>query len=143
MDQHLQKYLDSVRDEADQLILRLAQLKNAAEKYPDLTRHVDRWKKEYFCSARVNGVAERYLSYHGCGCCADSPLMVSPFVEEACGLKVFSNPYYVTIGQKSTTAYGDELYVDWRERLRNIGCTEALIEKVGREAVVAKESTEE
>ena len=57
----------------------ISRLKSLQEKFPDLESYTNRWKKVRYTSKLVNNIVTDCEIYHGCGCCNDSPLKISPF----------------------------------------------------------------
>jgi hypothetical protein len=98
------------------------------EVYPDLKRHVGRWQKVVYSSATVNPQCTDYESRRNCGCCNDSPFEIWPYVETPNG-RVYSDPPCIVVGEGHYNG-GNIPLEGWRDRLRNVGIPEAIVERV-------------
>lgn len=127
--EHVAKERDEAAKKLAEAEAELARVQKLTQLYPDLKRHVGRWNKVVYCSASVNGLVTDYETRHNCGCCADSPLELWPYLETEHG-RVYSNPTGIFIGEQDPFTYGDVSRPGWREDLRKYGLPEALIEKV-------------
>jgi len=68
-----------------------------------------------------------YIS-HSCGCCADSPIEVWPYVSID-GTKVYSDPPYFIVGEGSYS-YKEIEYDGWEKNLQNSDIPQEVISKV-------------
>jgi len=99
------------------------------EKYPDLHEKTDRWNKRRLCSKKVNGVVNKCFIKHSCGCCADSPLEVWPYIIEG-NILVFSDPCGILIGEANACGSGEIPNEGWQEDLREESISEEVINQV-------------
>ena len=81
----LDRYIAELQRDITLQTRKLQQLQELSEQFPDLTRHVDRWGNERFCSASLNGRPDLHYTYrqyhhqHVCGCCVDDRVMLIPY----------------------------------------------------------------
>lgn len=106
---------------------RLAQL---AALYPDLRRTTGRWGKVGYASAQVNALVTGYEGRYNCGCCADSPFEVWPYLDTPHG-RVYSDPSMFFVADQNPYGEGMIGRPGWDQTLRDKGIPEALIERVG------------
>lgn len=106
-----------------------AELARALERYPKLHRYRDRWGNVYYATEEVNERVTECCIKHNCGCCADSPLEVYPYLEEE-GLRIYSDPTCFQVGQKYAFGIGEVPYDNWQERLRAARIPDAVIAKI-------------
>lgn len=97
--------------------------------FPDLKKNTDRWRKEFYSSKLANNKVTHCTIYHGCGCCNDSPLYVSPSFTHESGIEIYAEPYRLCIGEKN---YGDGERPDekWREHLTENQYPQTIIDHV-------------
>lgn len=105
-------------------------LAKMAAAYPDLRKQIGRWNKVVFCSKSVNTKATRFDMRHNCGCCADSPLEIWPYIETEFG-KVYSDPPEFRVGEQDPFTYRDRPYPGWDDKMRAAGIPDDLIAAVG------------
>lgn len=120
--------IETLEEELSEKQKELESLKARYAKYPDLKRHVNRWKTVRYCSASVNDKVTECDIAHNCGCCGDSPLEVWPYLETELG-KLYSDPPRFTVGEKHWIA-GDAPYAGWKEDFRKAGISEIIISQV-------------
>lgn len=125
----MKDYIEKLKKESKELAQKADTLEILLQKFPDLTRRTNRWNKERLCSAKVSGIATNCEIHHNCGCCADSPLEVEPYIEEN-GVRLYGLPYSVFVGSRNEYEYGDVPYPDWEQKLDKLGVTEEVKEKV-------------
>jgi hypothetical protein len=121
----IQEEIESLKKEAAGKLLEAEKLQRLLTAYPDLQKHVGRWKKVAYCSASVNSKVNRFDLHHNCGCCTDSPLEFWPYLETPDG-NVYANPPSFQVGEKHYMG-GDVPYSGWKERLEKVGIPEAVI----------------
>jgi len=117
----LEKEVQKKQQELDLLIKR-------SEKYPDLRRHINRWKTERFCSASLNNRVNDCEIRHNCGCCNDSPLEIWPYIETDLG-RIYSDPPCFTVGERHWIS-GDTPYEGWKEKFRKQDIPETIVERI-------------
>jgi len=130
--------IDQIQKEIDEKQEALRRLKILSETFPDLEKHVNRWKKVRYCSPSVNSKTTRFEIKHNCGCCSDSPLEVWPYVETEHG-KVYSKPPVFQVGEQHWIA-GDTPFEGWKGKLRSANIPEDIIGAVSQHF---KESAEQ
>lgn len=121
----MSQVLESLQKEADEKQQALNNLRKLQERFPDLQRDVDRWKKVRYFARSVNAQVERFEIGHNCGCCPDSPLEIRPYIETELG-RVYSGPPCFKVGEKHWMG-GDKPYPNWQQNFRDAGIPEALI----------------
>lgn len=134
LQEHLERRRAEIQKEQDELAL----VEALAKKYPDLKRHVNRWKRERFTSASVNSLCVDYDMAHNCGCCNDSPLELWPYVKEG-ETRIYADGIPFVIGEKNPYSYRDDAYDGWEDKLRAANFPQELIDKVARHFVVYDE----
>lgn len=117
-------------------------LRKIAEAFPDVRKHVNRWKNVFFCSKSVNPKVERFLIKHNCGCCSDSPLEIWPYLETPVG-NIFSEPPVFVVGEKDMWAGGDRPNPGWKEPLQAAGIPEDIIGAVSMHFKRCRDSVRE
>lgn len=117
--------LAQLRQEAQGKLSEAEQLEKLVAAYPDLQKYVGRWNKVAYYSKTVNAQANRFDLRHNCGCCADSPLELWPYLETELG-KVYTDPPSFQIGEKHWIC-GDTSYPGWKDKLRAAGISEEII----------------
>jgi len=103
-------------------------LKRMHTAFPNLKKHINRWKTVRYCSDTVNTRADKCEIRYNCGCCSDSPLEVWPYVDTEFG-QVFTDPPVFQVGEKHWIA-GDRPNEGWKQLLRDEGIQETIIELV-------------
>lgn len=126
----IQDEMNKLSKEAAALLREQEQLKKLVEAYPDLQKYVGRWNKVAYYSKSVNGKVTEADVRHNCGCCRDSPLEVWPFLKTEHG-NIYSDPPCFTVGEQHWIA-GDKPYPGWKQKMRDAGINEAIIELVQR-----------
>jgi hypothetical protein len=129
--------ITTLEKEIQAKIQELNRLKELVSAYPDLKRYKGRWEKVAYYSPSVNSLVKNYDKRHNCGCCADSPLEIWPFIETPQG-KVYSDPPCFTIGERSD--YGDVPCDDWEKALKKANIPEEIIEHLQQYFESCKES---
>lgn len=104
----------------------LEEIKTLLEIYPDLQVYTTRSKRNLYYSSLVNTQATNYEKSYSCGCCPDSEVRVSPYLETSLG-RVYSDPPTFTIGELS---YFDRPFSGWDERLRAKSIPEPIIDRL-------------
>ena len=97
--------------------------------YPDLRIYSNRWNKEYFCSKLVNKIVTDVEFVNACGCCADAPLYAKFYVEID-GIKIYTEPVEVCVGEGS---YGGSGYINtetWKDKLEELNINKNVFDKV-------------
>lgn len=117
-----------LREEAAQKLAEADQIEQALKLFPDLKRYVGRWEKVAYYSKQANTQVTTYESRHNCGCCADSPLEVWPYLETPVG-KVYSDPPSFQVGEKHWIS-GDKPYPGWRGKLEAAGLPATIVNAV-------------
>lgn len=125
----MQDEIDKIRKEAESELEKANLLQKVLDKYPDLKKHTNRWNKVRYSSASVNGDVTDVEIYHNCGCCNDSPLEVSPFLEIE-GMRIYGDPASVMVGEKYEWGIGDKPWSEWEEKLDEHGFAEVVKKKV-------------
>jgi hypothetical protein len=120
--------IEALRREADKNIKEADKLEGLLKKFPDLLLHTNRWNKVRYYSKSANSIADKYDIGYNCGCCNDSPLELSPYIETEYG-RVYSDPPVFTIGDKNIYR-SDKPYDGWDKKLREANVKEEIIEKV-------------
>ena len=121
-----------LRVEAEERLKEANRLEALQKAYPDLRRSEGRWKKVVFCSKSVNSKVNRFDIRHNCGCCADSPLEIWPYLESAEFGKIYSDPPKFVVGEKNPIFHGDTPYKGWDEKMRAEGIPEDVIGPVAQ-----------
>jgi len=101
------------------------------EKFPDIEERKDRWGKVRLVSKEIASITTDVDIYHSCGCCSDSVLYASPYTNID-GIKLFTNPCQLIIGNRFEFGCGDIRDDNWEKTLRDVGVSEVVIDKVGR-----------
>jgi hypothetical protein len=101
------------------------------DEIPDLTEYTDRWGQKYLSSPSVNSKVDSVWFNHNCGCCADSPLQVWPYLEHN-GQKIHSSPACIVVGWRYAGGDGDEPAEDWQDRLKKEGLPDIIVQKVAK-----------
>lgn len=130
--------IDTLEKEIAEKQKELSGLKSLHEQFPDLKRNVNRWNRVRYCSKSVNSKVQRFDMSHNCGCCADSPLEVWPYLETEHG-NVYSDPARFQVGEKNWIS-GDDPYPEWKKPMRKAGIPEEII---GAVSMHFKRSAEE
>jgi hypothetical protein len=138
--------IEKLRTEADKHLAEVTRLEAALKVYPDLRKHTWRWDKITYYTKEVNALVTDYDCRHNCGCCADSPLEVFPYVDTPVG-KVYSDPACFTVGERDPLYGGDVPRKGWDKEMRDAGIPEEIIKRVRyhfrEEAEKAKSAAEE
>lgn len=77
----IKDYIKNLIKQQEEVKSKLQTISYLGQQFPDLEVHTNRWKRERFMSKLVNNIANDYEIDHGCGCCPDSPLQLSPYIE--------------------------------------------------------------
>lgn len=109
----------------------ISTIESVGEEISDLEISRDRWDHEYYTSKSANSKVTGAWFNHNCGCCADSPLQMWPYLETG-DRRIHSSPKYFTIGEKCPNCCDDKPYDGWEEELRQAGIPESVIE-IGRQ----------
>lgn len=120
--------IELARKAAAEKLVEAERLEKLSALYPDLRRFVGRWEKVVWCSKAVNAQATEYDRRFNCGCCSDSPLEIWPYLETEFG-KVYSDPPEFKLGEKHWIS-GAKPYAGWKDKLREAGIREEIIEGV-------------
>ena len=121
---------EALKKEAAEKVAEAERLQRLTAAYPDLQRHVNRWKTVRYYSKAVNTVVDRFELRHSCGCCSDAELQLWPYLETPDG-NVYSDPPCFGVGEQHWIS-GDRPYDGWRKRLRDAGLPEVIVEAVAR-----------
>lgn len=124
----IKEYLVQKENEINKELENVKFIRSLLEKYPDLQRHVNRWKQERFTSALV--VATDCEIGHNCGCCSDSPVEVWPYALEG-QTRIYVTGIPFIVGEKNSYEYGETPYDGWEDKLRKANLSEEIITKVG------------
>lgn len=129
----------NIDDYAEQLDKQIAQysamrsqVSKIKERFPDVEVHKNRWNRTRIFSSAVNPIATDVEIRHSCGCCADSPLLITPVYEDE-EIKVYGS-VEICIGQQNELGYGDILDPDWEDRLQKLNMSDAVIKKIKKYA---------
>ena len=117
MSNNLTENINKEIEKLESQINRLNFVKKLIETYPDLHERTDRWNNKYYSSASINSQVDKVTFKHSCGCCADAPLLAL-FYKDVNGIKIYADPYSITIGESYASGYGDISYHNWKETLR-------------------------
>jgi len=117
--------IETLRKEAAAKVAEANQLDALLKEYPDLRMYVGRWEKRAFYSKTVNSKVNRFDLRHNCGCCADSPLEIWPYLETPFG-NVYSDPTEFRVGERASLG-GDKPYDGWDDKMRAAGIPDAII----------------
>lgn len=123
-----QKELDEIRTDIYNKQQELEKLEQLYKNYPDLKKHVNWWKTVRYCSKSVNDKVNQYEQRHNCGCCADSPLEIWPYLETEFG-RVYSDPPCFRVGEDSYYD-GDRPYPNWEKDMENKNISKLIIKAV-------------
>lgn len=127
----LEKWLIKQQETIDEMTREIKAIKKLQEKYPDLSCSIDRWDNLRLTSSEVNNKATHVDFRHSCGCCDDAPLLAMPYVVEAGGRQVFSNPERFFVGEKNPYHYGrDKEEIGWEKELLNAQIPQTIIDKI-------------
>ncbi|WCF11697.1 hypothetical protein NDS46_30585 (plasmid) [Paenibacillus thiaminolyticus] len=99
------------------------------EIFEDLAERRDRWGTIYYSTPEVNKQVNEVEFRHSCGCCSNASLLAY-FYKIFHGVKIYSEPYSICIGEKYTLGWGDIANSQWKEELRKHGIPEILDEKI-------------
>lgn len=82
--------------------------------YPDLSEFQGRWES-YFQSKIVNlALFDFKIAYRrSCGCCADAVIYAMPYIEVN-GIRVYTNPAQIAIGEGLSWGSGISPYESWK-----------------------------
>lgn len=129
LDPNIEKAILDLRNDAAKKLQEAEEIEAKAKAFPGLKRHVGRWNKIAYYSRSVNEKTDNYDIRHNCGCCSDSPLEIWPFIETESG-RIYSDPPSFMVGQRDAWRGGDEPYTGWDDKLRAVGISEELIQRV-------------
>lgn len=132
--------LEEARLVADKARLELERLERLQAAYPDMQKHVNRWKTVRYYSAMVNTVVNDLEIRHSCGCCPDAACEVWPFLETPNG-RVYTDPPRFSVGERSWTGR-DRPDPNWEEALYKAQIPELLIQRVRDHFGDAEETSE-
>lgn len=135
----LQKHIEKLTKEVAERQKELSIVQKLLERFPDLTVETDRWHVVRFSAPSANSQVTLFETKHNCGCCADSPLEVWPYLLSD-GVRVHSSPASITIGERKSYGFGDAPYPGWQGRLLKLGIPNELVERI--EHVFPEESEE-
>lgn len=96
--------------------------------FPDLETHEDRWATVRYMAKSANARVDNVDFRYNCGCCADSPLQAMPYLEFN-GLRVYSNPFYLFVGEKTYDGYVQENH-KWEKPFEDAGVPASVIDKI-------------
>jgi len=116
-------------EELAQLEARLSVLKKLKARFPLLEKAESDSGLEYLYTKEVNTLVVHVEIGYSCSCCAESTVFAKPYLE-ADGMKVFSNPWYFTVGQGSAVLEEVTPWKGWEARLRSCNIPEIVIQKV-------------
>ena len=104
-------------------------MKKIQEKFPDVEVQTARWGRKRYVSPSVNTLADMVEIAHNCGCCDDSPIELSAYLEID-GITIFAKPAFIYIGQKNKYGYGESPDINWKEILQKHKLSHLVIQKV-------------
>lgn len=107
----------------------LNKVKQLLNTYPDLTEHSDRWRNTYYSSTSVNKHVDQVDFKYACGCCSDAPLLAY-FYKIEDGIKIYSNPYSICIGEQNASGFGAFENNNWKQTLRELNISSDMEIKV-------------
>jgi hypothetical protein len=92
----IQEKINKIRGDIVRAENEIEKLNRVAARFPDAFVSHDRWKNERVFSKIASPLCDKYDWEHSCGCCADSPVKVWPYLETEFG-KVFAaeSPLYI------------------------------------------------
>lgn len=117
-----EKYIKNLEKEANESQQKLDEFRKLQKLYPDLEVRYNRWKTPFYCSKLVNKTANKFYTGMTCGCCSDAGKLFYMY-EEVDGIKVYTNPYSIEIGEGRGYSYRDYIYPDNEEKLEKYGIT--------------------
>ena len=121
--------IEKDRERIDQENKELSSLEQLIFDYPDTEVATNRWGKKRISSERVNSLVTDVEIYHSCGCCHDSPLLVSPYIEVG-DLRLYSKPESFWVGTRNSFCQGEIEDKDWKQRLENKNISTTVIKKI-------------
>jgi hypothetical protein len=131
MEKPLREFLEKKTEDLKTELQKIKNLETmTVTTFPNLKRHVDRWRAERFCSIEANKRVTNCTIKHNCGCCPDSPLEVWPYLVFTDGIFIYSDPPSFMVGEKNGYGYGDIPYNNWKKKMREANIPETIIEKV-------------
>jgi hypothetical protein len=109
----------------------LKEIEMLSHEFPDIQVSRDRWDHEFYTAKSANVSVTSAWFNHNCGCCADSPLQMWPYLEVN-GTRIHSDPMKFMIGEKCPNCSRDIADPGWERDLQKSGIPDAVIE-VGRD----------
>lgn len=88
---NVQEDLEKLSKEIEQKTKVLHNLTQLQSQFPDLQKYVGRWDKVAYYSKAANSQIQGFDYRRNCGCCADSPYEIWPYLNTEHG-KVYSDP---------------------------------------------------
>jgi hypothetical protein len=124
----LDTHLKQLQKQATEAAAELAKIERLKAEFPDLDTHTDRWKNVRYMAVSANPRVHEVEFRRSCGCCSDSPLVAMPYLEFE-GLRIYSNPHYVFVGQHD---YNGHVLADvgWRKQYEKAGISYHAIDKI-------------
>ena len=111
----------------------ISALKRVKNKYPKLKviwpgRYSECFNSPCFNSPEINPIANKINIYYSHRCSQDTSLMLNCFIE-ANGLKIYSDPFEMTIGDTNNReAY--VLFKNWEEEVKKENFSDNIIEQI-------------
>lgn len=100
--------------------------------FPDLVIETNRWGSKKFTSKLAANLVTEFETAFSCSCCDDSPLFAYPYADFE-GIRVYSNPSSIYIGERCEYAQGGRRYdTDCLEELKKKGFRKELIAKIDK-----------
>jgi len=128
MNNTFNKHLESLQKEINDKQLHLNNLRLLQLTYPDLNISIDRWNKIKYYSNLANENVTNCDIYYSCGCCYDSMIKVSPYIQTQYG-RIYSDPSQFLIGEKNCD--GPDLQDNnWEQILLDHKIPTLIIDKV-------------
>jgi hypothetical protein len=116
-----EKYTEQINK--SESILKLLEL------YPDLKEVSDRWSNKYLSCKEINKDCDKVNFCHSCGCCPDAVLYAMPY-KEVSGLKIYSDPFQIGIGEKNGYGIGEVQWDSWKDKIIKEGFSKEIIDRI-------------
>ena len=109
-------------------------LKRVKNKYPKLKviwpgRYSECFNSPCFNSPEINPIANKINIYYSHRCSQDTSLMLNCFIEIN-GLKIYSDPFEITIGDTRHNDPGYIFYKNWEDIVRKENFPDNIIEQI-------------
>lgn len=131
MDDFTNRVLKAAQDEVAKQSKFLTTFQELQLLFSDLRISEGRWGKRVICSKSV--IPTDFETRFNCGCCEDSPLEVWLYTSVMFGgteHRVYTDPAKTFVGDRANYGSSVRLYSYFAERLRALGASEEIIEKI-------------